>query len=68
MIIIVRVVVKVLKLQRMLVDNNLIHFIVVLIISFGVAFGVDFILMRIKLRREEEIITQETELIKENVL
>ena len=47
-IIFMRVFAKMLKLQGVLVDNNLIHFIVVLIASFGIAFGVEFILNKIK--------------------
>ena len=48
MIILVRAGAKILNLQNILVDNNLIHFIVVLIASFGIAFGVEFILNKIK--------------------
>lgn len=48
MIILVRAGAKILNLQNILVDNNLIHFIVVLITSFVIAFGVEFILNKIK--------------------
>lgn len=48
MIILVRAGSKILNLQNILLDNNLIHFVVVLITSFGIAFGVEFILNKIK--------------------
>lgn len=48
MIILVRAVAKILRLQSILVGNNLIHFIVVLLSSFVIAFVVNFILDKIK--------------------
>lgn len=54
-IIMVRAVAKIVKLQDVLVNNNLIHFVVVLFGAFVIAFVVDFIINRIQIRKEQEV-------------